>query len=83
MQAMKVDVFFVPLVIIPEICILIWGNTFIYTSEMYGCRTENDEGYRIQSLWRSALVIIIYGYFFMAVSCGVCLIGLAGAYTYK
>jgi len=38
MQVMKFDVFFIIFVVLPEIGFFIWGNTFIYSKEIYNCR---------------------------------------------
>jgi hypothetical protein len=87
MQAMKFDIFFVLLVVLPEIGLFIWGNTFIYSEDMSRCRSNHStkfgEGEHVEQLWICSLAIIIYGYLFMLFSCIVLVLG-AGMYaTFK
>ena len=35
---MKFDIFFLVLVVLPEMAMFIWGNTFIYASKMDDCK---------------------------------------------
>ena len=77
---MKFDVWFTVLVTIPEIALFVWGNTFIYGKEMHACKQSKI--FRVEELWWSAQVVIIYGYCFMIFSCGVCVIGCGLLKTY-
>ena len=82
--AMVCDLVFIVLIIIPELCVFIWGNTFIYSDDMYLCRhDEVSKGYHIQSLWISSLVIIVYGYICMVGYCVIIIIGCGAFYTYR
>jgi hypothetical protein len=56
----KIDFWFIFIVVIPEIAFYIYGNCIIYDAEMQECR--DDSVYR--SLWRCAIVVVIYGYLY-------------------
>jgi len=82
---MKFDIFFVVFVILPEIGMFIWGNTFIYAEEMDKCRSSDVHTDRthVDRLWWLAFVILIYGYFYMLIAYCICMFGMGFFYTYN
>merc|ERR1711971_1396255 len=72
----KFDLFFILLVVLPEIGLFIWGNCIIYSDDMDQCRSDSttDDSKHVEGMWITALVLIIYGYFYMLFSCVVCVI---------
>jgi hypothetical protein len=50
---------------------------------MSECRHDDPEGYHIQSLWISSLIIIIIGYMTMVFYCFMLVIIAGATYTYK
>jgi len=75
----KVDVIFFIFVLIPEIGWYIYGNTFIYSSQVIACKQTNP----YDSLWICCLLVIIYGYFMMLLFFGVIVVGLGVFCLYR
>ena len=82
---MKFDIFFVLLVILPEIGMFIWGNTFIYSDDMHACRSSDPRTDRshVDRLWWLAFAIIVYGYIYMLLAYCICVMGVGFFYTYS
>lgn len=82
---MKFDIFFILFVILPEIGMFIWGNTFIYTDEMDACRSSDIRTNRthIDRLWWLTLSILVYGYIYMLCAYCICMFGVGFFYTYS
>ena len=82
---MKFDVFFILLVILPEIGMFIWGNTFIYSEEMDSCRSSDIRTDRthVDRLWWLTLSILVYGYIYMLLAYCICMFGIGFFYTYS
>ena len=74
------NLFFFVFVFLPEVGWYIYGNTFIYTSELAECRREKPEEMK---LWRLSLVLIIQGYIVMLIALGVILFASGAYFMYK
>jgi hypothetical protein len=79
------DVFFILLVVCPELGIFIWGNTFIYSDEIEKCKNGEvgNNSRHVEQLWWCVFILIIYGYLFMLFSCCFCMIGSVMFYTLR
>lgn len=76
----KHDLVFVALVIIPEICLYIYGYTFIFSPEQEFCKQNTKSIYK---LWISVLIFLIYGMFFILFCIGVLIFACGVYYIYS
>jgi hypothetical protein len=58
-----VDLIAILVLVLPEICWYIYGNTIVYSGEMHSCEGEDDG----RVFFISVMVLIVYGYIYMTV----------------
>lgn len=72
----KIDFFHAFLIVIPEFCVFIYGNVILFKPNQENCQDT-------QSLWNCCLVVVIYGYFYMAYALGIILFFIGVLCLYK
>lgn len=66
-----------------EISWYVYGNTFIYTSEIQYCTGEEGRSIEAYALWISTLIIICWGYLLMVYVLGIIIFGIGLCCVYR
>lgn len=71
MHQVQLDLVFMCLIFLPEIGWYVYGNLFIFSSQITECKDLHDDAMSTHALWVSTLILIVFGYLYMLLLLGI------------